>query len=121
MLRLLLDTGAMDLTIDRKSAERSGIEAIEILDMVCPGESAKEKLGSGQARTIEIGPVAFRNYRVNVSARPLAEGLSGVIPMSLFRGFLASVDFPRRTIRIPRRRSRPMGSRRRRRGKTCFF
>src|SRR5215469_4241671 len=100
MLHLLLDTGATDLTIDRKSAEQSGIEAVEYLDMVCPGESAKEKLGTGKARTIEIGPVTFLNYRVSVAARRLPEGLAGVIPMSLFRGFLASVDFPRRTLQL---------------------
>jgi len=100
VLRLLLDTGAADVTIDKRSAERSGLKATEPIQMICPGRPSQDAVKAGVAESIEIGPVAFHHYRTNVTAKRLPDGLEGVVPLSLFRGFLVRLDFPRKTLEL---------------------
>jgi hypothetical protein len=107
VLRLLLDTGATDITIDKRSAERSGFTANEPLPMVCPGQPANDLIKAGVARSIEIGPVTFHNYRADVTAKRLPDGLQGVVPLSLFRGFLVRLDFPNKTLELEPYREAP--------------
>src|SRR6185437_15094352 len=51
VLRLLLDTGAADVTIDKRSAERSGLKATEPLQMVCPGQPSQDSVKAGVAES----------------------------------------------------------------------
>jgi hypothetical protein len=99
-LRLLLDTGAADVVLDKKAAQRSGLSTSKDLVMVCAGGLPTKTMKAGLARTVEIGPLSFRNYLVDVAPAKLGEGLDGVLPMSIFRGFLLRLDLPGRTLEL---------------------
>ena len=99
-LRLLLDTGAADVVLDKKAAERSGLVTSKDLVLVCAGGSSTKTLKAGMAQTVYVGPLTFRNYQVNVAPTKLGDGLDGVIPMSIFRGFLVRLDLPQKSLEL---------------------
>jgi len=71
LLRLLLDSGAARIALDARASSRSGV-----------------------ASTVDAGPLQYRDCQVDVAPRGLASGIDGVIPISLFAGFLVHLDFP---------------------------
>ena len=99
-LRLLVDTGAEDIVISQKAATRSGLEASTERYMVCAGGAPQSLLREAIAHTLAIGPVSFRNHLVLVTSSKFRDGLDGVIPISVFRGFLMSLDFRGKTIEL---------------------
>lgn len=99
-LRLLVDTGAQDIVISQKAATRSGLEASKERQMVCAGGAPRSILRDGIAGTVSVGPVSFRDHLVLVTSAKFRDGLDGVIPISLFRGFLMSLDFRGKTIEL---------------------
>ena len=96
-LRLLLDSGAADIVIGKKAAERSGLETPQDFLQVCPnGPPGKVRRGAAQA--VAAGPITFRNLPVNVAPGKLADGLDGVIPLAVFRAFLVHLDLPNKAL-----------------------
>lgn len=100
LLRLLLDSGAADIVLDAKTAHRSGLSTSSGVIMVCAGGAPTKTMKAGLARTVEIGPLAFRNYPVDVAPDKLGEGLDGVVPISIFGGFLVRLDLPRKVMEL---------------------
>lgn len=98
LLRLLLDTGSADVVLDKQAALRSGLSTSTDLVMVCAGGLPTKRMKAGLARTVEIGAVSFRNYPVDVAPVKMGEGLDGVLPISIFRGFLLRLDLPGKTL-----------------------
>ena len=99
-LRLLLDTGSADIVLDQKAAQRSGLSTSTELVMVCAGGSPTKTMKAGLARVVEIGPLSFPDYPVNVVPAKLGEGLDGVVPLSIFRGFLVRLDLPAKRLEL---------------------
>jgi len=93
-LRLLLDSGAARITLGARASARSAIAAVGESHLVGAGESPTRPVRSGVAGSVDIGPLQFRNCRVDMAPGELAEGIDGVIPMSLFGGFLIRLDLP---------------------------
>jgi len=100
LLRLLLDTGAAHVVLSRAAAAKSGFSATSNLALVGFGALPATDVKSGMARSIEIGSLKLRNYPVDVAPDKLPEGLDGVIPVGLFRGFLIRVDLPGKTLEL---------------------
>jgi predicted aspartyl protease len=106
-LHMILDSGADLIVIGSKAARSVGLS----------GKSEKhlEGLGSrsarvGLAKTVEIGPVSFRNCRVGVVEGKVVEGADGVIPLSLFSQFRLRLDLPGKTLELnpyPREQNPP--------------
>ena len=94
-LRLVLDSGADLIVIGSKAARAAGLSPGSELDLVGL-DSRPAKVG--QAATVEIGPVAFRNCRVAFVKGKVIEGADGVIPLSLFSGFLVRLNLPEETL-----------------------
>jgi hypothetical protein len=99
-LRLLLDSGAEQIAIDRKAAAKSALQAASDFLLVGAGDSPTRNATAGIAERVEIGPVAFANCPVDVVRGRVAEGLDGVIPVSLFGEFLVRLDLPDRTLTL---------------------
>jgi hypothetical protein len=99
-LRLLLDSGAEQIAIDRKSAAKSALQVASDFLLVGAGDSPTRAAAAGIAERVEIGPVVFANCPVDVVRGRFAEGLDGVVPVSLFGGFLVRLDLPARTLAL---------------------
>ncbi len=93
VLRLLLDSGAQYLVLDRKAAARSECSGGAGLDLVGAGAPATvvKKL---QARTVELGDLMLRDVPLLIASRQLPDGLQGVLPLSAFAEFLIRLDIP---------------------------
>jgi hypothetical protein len=50
--------------------------------------------GSTVARTVEVGPLSFRDFPVDVVEHKVVDGADGVLPLVLFSDFLVRLDFP---------------------------
>lgn len=97
-LRLLLDTGAENITIDSRSASRSALSTVSDSFLVGAGDSPTKVARRGLAETVETGELVFRRCRVDVVRGRVVDGADGVIPLALFGGFLLRLDLPRRTL-----------------------
>jgi hypothetical protein len=58
------------------------------------GESSAVAARTGVVSTVDAGPLQYRDCQVDVAPRRLAGGIDGVIPISLFAGFLVRLDLP---------------------------
>jgi len=100
LLRLLLDSGAENITIDSRSAARSALSATSGALLAGAGESSTRAIRMGIAESVKAGDLIFRNCRVDVVEGRLAEGVDGVIPLALFSAFLVRLDLPSRTLEL---------------------
>ena len=99
LLRLLLDSGAEHLVLDRRSARKSGLQAGSELDLVGAGAPPKAARMTA-ARLVEIGEVRLRDCPVIVTDGQVLGGVDGVIPLSLFSGYLVRLDVPGRVLEL---------------------
>jgi predicted aspartyl protease len=93
-LRLLLDSGAQCLTVDRRAAEKSGCTGGTELDLVGAGAPAATLAKMRHAQTVQVGDLVLHDVPVVIENRKLADGIQGVLPLSLFDGFLIRLDLP---------------------------
>ncbi|MGA3096066.1 MAG: aspartyl protease family protein [Bryobacteraceae bacterium] len=93
-VHLLLDSGAAHITLDAKASARSGIAAVSESHLVGMGGSPARPVRSGVAGAVDVGPLRFGNCQVDMAPGRLAEGTDGVIPLSLFGGFLMRLELP---------------------------
>jgi hypothetical protein len=97
-LRLLVDSGADHLTLDSRAARKSGLVPGESLDVVGAGPGARQAhFTTGR---IEIGDLVFEDCPVVVVDGKIAEGIDGVVPLSLFSDFSIRLDIPRKALEL---------------------
>jgi len=95
-LRLLLDSGAQHVVLDKKAAARSRCLGGTGLDLVGAGTGRPEAARVLAAGTVEIGEILLRNVDVVVVERRLLDGLDGVMPVRLFAGYMITLDLKNR-------------------------
>jgi tetratricopeptide (TPR) repeat protein len=98
--RLMLDTGAGGILIDKKIAEKAGIKSI-VQDKI-NGVGDKGGAGGyvGHADKIQVGALEFENCFVQVvSGRSVVDN-DGLIGANVFRHFLVDVDMPDRKFKL---------------------
>ncbi|MFZ0962613.1 MAG: retropepsin-like aspartic protease [Terriglobia bacterium] len=94
-LRLVLDSGAESIVIDARTAHSLGLSGASEIDLVgLRTKSAK----TGMVQSVDIGPLSFRNCRVDLVDGEVVEGADGVVPLALFSDFLMRLDLPGRTL-----------------------
>ena len=99
VLRMLLDSGAQHVILDKRAAARTGQTAGAALELV--GVGAKSKLCKrAVAGTVEIGELVLDNCDLLVVDGQILEGIDGIIPMSLFAGFLVRLDVPHKVLEL---------------------
>ena len=97
VLRLLLDSGAQFIVLDKAAAAKSGHTGGSQLDLVGVGKQPKVARMS-KAGSVRIGDLVFHDCELIVAEGKLLDGIDGVIPLSLFSGFLLRLDIPGRTL-----------------------
>jgi predicted aspartyl protease len=89
--RMLLDSGAQHVVLGRKSAARIGRKDGAPFDLVGVGGAVKSCSRSTRG-TVRIAGLTFEDCDILIVDGQLPEGIDGVIPMSLFEGFLVRLD-----------------------------
>jgi hypothetical protein len=99
VLRLLLDSGAESIVLDKNAAAKSGHAGGSELDLVGMGRSPKAAR-MARAGTVAVGDLVFRDCGLTVAGGKVLDGVDGVIPLSLFAGFLMRLDLPGKTLEL---------------------
>ncbi|HXH50592.1 MAG TPA: retropepsin-like aspartic protease [Terriglobia bacterium] len=94
---MLLDSGSDLIVLGSKAARSVGISGESAKDLVGVGS---RPVSVGMARTVDIGPVSFRNCRVGVVEGQVVEGADGVIPLSLFSKFRLRLDLHKKSLEL---------------------
>ena len=98
--RLMLDTGAGGIVIDRKIAEKAGIKSIVEDKIGGIGDKGEAAGYLGHADKIQIGELEFDNCFVEVVAGRSVIGDDGLIGANVFSHFLVDVDIPNEKFKL---------------------
>jgi aspartyl protease len=97
-LRLLLDSGAQNIVLDRRAAEKSGCSGGSDLDLVGAGVSIATVVKMRRAETVQVGDLTLRDVPLLIEDRSLADGIQGAMPLSVFAGFLIRLNIPEKSL-----------------------
>lgn len=87
-VRFLVDTGATDVTLTRRDAERLGFDTGRLTyDRIYRTANGLVKGAAVRLRRIVIGPISMTDVRASVSRGDLAVSLLGMSYLSLLSGF----------------------------------
>jgi tetratricopeptide (TPR) repeat protein len=92
--KLMLDTGAGGIIIDKKVADKAGVKRIAESDMRGIGDKSAAAGYFGFADSIQIGDLQFEGCYVDVVTRNSVLGDDGLIGADVFENFLVDIDFP---------------------------
>jgi tetratricopeptide (TPR) repeat protein len=89
---ILLDTGADGLMVDRKFAERAGLQRIADTEVYGVGNEAPSPGWIAYVPSLEIGGLEFRNCLVTVNEKS-SKDEAGLLGSDIFQRFLVKMDF----------------------------
>lgn len=92
--RLMLDTGAGGILVDRKIAEKVGIKPIVDDKISGIGDKGGAAGYLGHADKIQVGDLEFADCFVSVASGRSVLGDDGLIGADVFRHFLVDMDMP---------------------------
>jgi len=92
--RLLLDTGAGGISINRRVAEKAGIKPVVRTEINGIGDKGGSSAYIGIADSIKIGDLEFQGCPVEVSEKKILSDSDGLIGGSIFSDYLLEIDFP---------------------------
>jgi tetratricopeptide (TPR) repeat protein len=105
--RLMLDTGASGILINRKIAEKAGIKRVVQTDVGGIGDKGPASGYVGYADSIAIGELEFRDCYVEVIDQNSVIGDDGLIGADVFSNFLVDIDFPNSKFKVSPLPARP--------------
>jgi tetratricopeptide (TPR) repeat protein len=91
--KLLLDTGAGGLLINKKLAQKAGIEPVAASKFGGIGDKGDASGYVGYAKSIKIGDLEFQNCMVEVSEKRSVLDDDGLIGSDVFSHYLVTLDF----------------------------
>ncbi len=92
--KLLLDSGASGILINRKMAQKAGVEAVAKTGFHGIGDKGSVAGYIGTANSIKIGNLEFQGCLVEVADRNSVAEEDGFIGSDVFSSFLVDIDFP---------------------------
>ncbi len=101
---LLFDTGAGGITIHRKLADKLGVKRLVSSRVRGVGDDGSKTASIGIADELRIGDVVFKDVPITISDQKAGGLDGGLIGSNLFQPFLATIDGPRRILRLNLRR-----------------
>jgi predicted aspartyl protease/Tfp pilus assembly protein PilF len=105
--KLLLDTGAGGITVNRKLAARAGVQRLADVHIGGIGDKGDAKGYAAYADSIRIGSLEFRNCQVDVIDKRSVGDEEGLVGADVFQRFLIELDFPGRKLRLSQLPARP--------------
>jgi tetratricopeptide (TPR) repeat protein len=92
--RLLLDTGASGILIDRKVAEKAGIKPVIRTEVKGLGDKGPMNAFVGFADSIKVGELEFKGCYVEVADKRSVADSEGLIGADVFSSYLIELNFP---------------------------
>jgi tetratricopeptide (TPR) repeat protein len=105
--RLLLDTGASGILINRSLAEKAGVTRLSDVDIGGVGDKGRKSGYRALADSLKIGGLEFQNCPVEVLDQRSVIGEDGLIGADVFSSFLVDLDFPSEKLRLSPLPKRP--------------
>jgi tetratricopeptide (TPR) repeat protein len=105
--KLMLDTGATGILIDRGIAEKAGITRLQETRIGGIGDKGDKSGYVGLANSIKIGELEFQDCEVSVLEKRSVAGEEGLIGADVFESFLVNIDFPKEKLRLSELPKRP--------------
>jgi len=105
--RLLFDTGASGLLINRRMAEKAGVKPLVQNRMEGIGDKGPLNGYVGYADSIKVGGLEFQNCLVEVSEKRSIVEDDGLIGADVFSQFLVTIDFPNEKLLLSELPKRP--------------
>jgi predicted aspartyl protease len=106
---LLLDTGAGTIIVDRKIAEKAGIQEVRQTTIGGIGDRGPSGGYIARASSIQIGDIEFQDCNVEVVDKHSVVGEDGLIGAVVFSRFLVDIDLPHEKLRLSELPPRPDG------------
>jgi predicted aspartyl protease len=94
-MRLLLDTGASGLLINKRLAQKAGVKPLVQTQVSGIGDHGPMGGFVGFADSIKVGGLEFQNCLITVSEKGALDD-DGLIGADVFSDFLVTIDFPKR-------------------------
>ena len=98
--RLMIDTGASGITIDKKIADKAGVKHIVDHEIGGIGDSAGTSGYLGYADKIQIGALEFQGCYVDVVNKRSVLDDDGLIGADVFRDYLVDLNMPDRKVKL---------------------
>ena len=105
--RLMLDTGASGILIDRGAAEKAGITRLMETSIGGIGDKGSKSGHVGVAGSIKIGNLEFQDCPVEILENRSVVGEEGLIGADVFQEFLVDIDFQKEKLRLSELPKRP--------------
>ncbi len=98
--RLMIDTGASGITIDKKIADKAGVKHIVDHEIGGIGDSAGTSGYLGYADKIQVGTLEFQGCYVNVVNKRSVLDDDGLIGADVFSDYLVDLNMPDRKVKL---------------------
>jgi TonB family protein len=105
--KLLLDTGASGILINRNLAEKAGVTKLSETQIRGIGDKSGKIGHLGIADSLKIGAFEFHECPVEVLEQRSVTGEDGLIGGDVFAAFLVDIDFPNEKLRLSELPKRP--------------
>jgi predicted aspartyl protease len=105
--KLLLDTGAGEILINRRLAEKAGLKRISAVTMGGIGDKGEAQGYIALAPSIKVGGLEFHDCPVKVIDRKSVGDEDGLIGADVFEKFLVNLDFAHQKLRLSELPKRP--------------
>jgi tetratricopeptide (TPR) repeat protein len=105
--KLMLDTGASGILVDRGIAEKAGITKLAETRLGGIGDKGSQSGYVGISNSIKIGELEFQNCPVRVLEQRSVVDQEGLIGADVFENFLVDIDFPKEKFRLSPLPKRP--------------
>ena len=105
--RLLLDTGASGILINRKAAEKAGLKRISSLQFRGIGDSGQRDAYLALVDQVRVGDLEFRDCIVTVSEKTMNLDEDGLIGGDVFSSYIVDIDIPGDAFRLSPLPKRP--------------
>ncbi len=98
--KLLLDTGARGILINRKTAEKFGVKPLAASPIRGIGDEGTRGGYTGWVDIVRIGDLEFRDSIVEVADKKVLDDVAGVIGVNIFSDYLIKLDYPRQVLEL---------------------
>ena len=105
--KLLLDTGAGGILINRRLAEKAGLQRLSSTSIGGIGDKGDMNGYVAVAPSIKVGNLEFKDCPVEVADRRSVAEEDGLIGADVFEKFLVDLDFAHEKVRLSELPSRP--------------
>lgn len=105
--KLLLDTGASGILINRRAAEKAGLKRISSVQFSGIGEKGERDAYLALADQVRIGDLEFKDCIVTVSEKSMGLDEDGLIGADVFSSYVVDIDIPGGMLRLTPLPKRP--------------